>query len=187
MKFKTASTNAGVRTSNAPLLRALRELAQVTVEEFGGTDALISETGTTGHWDYEDDDLRDTVHFDDSRQASSLAKRVRDGELGGIQAIASEFGGYFDATSVSDGVQHGAWAPDYSSDEYKANKAAYKAASNKRTFCEDNDVPVRELSGGFVAVRFISEDSDLWDATVATEFAAVKETADEDDDTSDSE
>lgn len=169
MKFTNVSASASTRVGSSALLKLLEELVEATLS-FGGTDALCAETGTNGFWDYQDADLQDTVHFTDSRQASSLAKRIRDGELGGIQTLAAD--GYFDATSISDGKRHGAWAPDYASDEYKANKAGYKDAADKRAFCDAQGIPVRELSGGYVAVRYVTPDSDLWDAEAAEAFAA---------------
>lgn len=161
MNFKTISKSA-TRTTSRELLSKLAELRDVTME-FGGTDALREATGTNGFWDYEDTDLRDVVFFEDSRQASGLAKRIRDGELAGIEDLLTD-GGTFDATSVSDGQKYGAWAPDYSAEEYKALRDEYKAADDPRAFCEANGIPVRELSGAYVAVRYIDPTSELFEA-----------------------
>lgn len=169
MKFKTEAIASGTRTSTSALLSKLRELKDAVLEA-GGLDVIIEEHGGTGFWDYEDSDLKDVVHFEDSRQASGLAARIRNGDLAGIEALTND-AGRFDATSVSDGEHHGAWAPDYTSDAYKANKADYKSAEDKRAFCEENDIPVRELTGAYLAVRFIDAESVLF------------EEADEDDDT----
>lgn len=166
--FTFDTTVGSARRGGLPTRQLVAKMAELRefVTEAGGIDAIIEEHGGEGYWDATS--LGDLTHAEDSRKVHGLAARIRSGSVAGVREAAGDEG-YFDATGVNDGEEHGVYVPDYTSDEWKAfDGSGDEFVAEHGT---DSDL-VNALTGAYLKVRFIDNDSALFDQDAYDAFHA---------------